>query len=187
MWKQLFELAKRSRKILKQVELFRAIISKKVITMAAMKKHMRAGTSSVYNTNLIYSCVTGLQWSRNISMNDILQYELSPVDTSLFRDAGAMCIPWHKSLNKTLQVKHSGRTAASADAIIIGGCAVMWVIHWSTTGTVANYANIFMQYVCSLMNTRDVYLTFDRYENGTTKGWQDFLERGKGSIGNTIC
>ena len=163
---------------------FRASISKKVITMAAMKKHIKVGSTSVYDTNLIYSRVIGLQGSRDISMKDILQYELSPMPTSLFHDDVTMRIPSNKSsLKKALQVEHSVRTTASADAVIIDGCAVMWVIHWPTAWTVADYANNFLQYVCCLMNTNDVYLTFDWYRDESIKGQTRLSREGKGSTG----
>ncbi len=82
----------------------------------------------------------------------------------MFHENGAIRIPTNKSsLKKTLQLEHSGRTSASADVVIIDGCAMMWVIHWPTNGTVADYANNFMHYICSIMDSSDVFLTFDQY------------------------
>ena len=51
---------------------FRASISKKVITMKTMRKHIIVGSIPVYDTNLIYSRVIGLQGSRDISTENIL-------------------------------------------------------------------------------------------------------------------
>ncbi len=67
---------------------FRASISKKVITMKTMRKHITVGSIPVYDTNLIYSRVIGLQGSRDISMDNILQYDLSPVPTPCFMRMG---------------------------------------------------------------------------------------------------
>ena len=55
---------------------FHNTISKKVITMSPMKKHIKVRTNQVYDTNLIYSYVICLQSSRDISMKYVLKYEL---------------------------------------------------------------------------------------------------------------
>ena len=63
-------------------------IPMKVETMAATKKSLKVGDSKVYNTELIYSRVIGLQASsRGVSINDVMSCELSPVPTALWRDA----------------------------------------------------------------------------------------------------
>ena len=65
---------------------FYRTISKKVVVMSTLKKHMKIGQTPVYDTNLIYSRVIGLQNARNINMKDVLEYELFPVPTSLYED-----------------------------------------------------------------------------------------------------
>ena len=92
---------------------------------------MKIGQIPVYDTNLIYSRVIGLQNARNISMKDVLEYELSPVPTSLYEDNGEMRIMKSKStLKRKLQIEHSNRSQFPSENVIIDGCALMWIIHW---------------------------------------------------------
>ena len=53
------------------------------------RKHVKVGTVNVFDTNLIYSRVIGLQASgRDIDIKDILAYEIAPVPTSMVDDTG---------------------------------------------------------------------------------------------------
>ena len=148
---------------------FHNTISKKVTTMATMKKHVKVGNMPVYDTSLIYTRVIGLQASRDISMKEVLKYELSPVPPSLFQDNGDMRITKSKSvLKQKLQVEHSSRLS-DPHSVIIDGCAALWVIKWPAKGTVTDFARNFMDYLISLANNSDVYLVFDRYHKPSTK------------------
>ncbi len=70
---------------------FHDTIIMNVETMSIMKKSIDAGDKKVYDTNLIYSRVIGLQASsRDVHISDVLQSELSPVPTALFHDSGEM-------------------------------------------------------------------------------------------------
>ncbi|KAK2140766.1 hypothetical protein LSH36_1256g00001 [Paralvinella palmiformis] len=92
---------------------FYNMISKKVTTMSTMKKHITVGTNQVYDTNFIYSRVIGLHSSQNISMKDVLKYEISPVPTYMYEENGGMRITKTKSVLKLkLQVEHSSRTGS---------------------------------------------------------------------------
>jgi len=66
------------------------MISKKVIIMSTMKKHIKVKTNQVYGINLIYLRVISLHRSPKISMKDVLKYELSPVPASMFENNGIM-------------------------------------------------------------------------------------------------
>ena len=122
-----------------------------------MKKYIKLGSTTLYDTDLIYSHLIGLQESRDSSMKDTLQYELPAMPTSLFHD-GSMCIPSNEcSPKKALQVEYSDRTAARADAVIIDRCGVMWVIgpplahHWNCGWLCKQLYALF-----SLTNTSDL-------------------------------
>ena len=110
---------------------FHSSISKKVITMSTMKRHIKIGNSKLYDTDLIYSRVIGLHTSRNMSMKEVLKFELSPIPTSLYEDSGDMRLAKAKSVfKKKLQIDQSDRTSSKPEIIIIDGCALLWVIHW---------------------------------------------------------
>ena len=68
-------------------------IPRKVSTMSVLKNKITVEKTSVYDTEMIYSRVIGLQASRDICMKNVLAYELAPVPTALFEDSGNMDIP----------------------------------------------------------------------------------------------
>ena len=66
---------------------FNAPISTEVKTMQLMKKHVGVGAIKVYDTNVIYSLIIGLQASgREVDIDDVLKYELAPIPIGLYRD-----------------------------------------------------------------------------------------------------
>ena len=72
-------------------EEFHDTLPKKVRTLAIPKKHIQVGSAKVYDTNLIYSRIIGLQASgRDMNFNALLKYELAPISTSMFTNNGEM-------------------------------------------------------------------------------------------------
>ena len=87
---------------------FNASLSKLVVTMAVKRKAVKVGNNNLYDTNLNYSRVLGLQQSRGIDIKTVLAHALSPMPTSMFDDEGKMRIATTKStLKKKLQVTMS--------------------------------------------------------------------------------
>jgi len=54
-------------------------------------------------------------------------------------------------------------------AVIIDGCALLWIVHWPPSGSVEDYIVNFMGTIDYHLNSSDVYLIFDRYLPGSTK------------------
>ena len=66
---------------------------RKIKTMAVMKKRISIGSKVLYDTELIFSRVIGLQASsREVNFKDVLSYELAPIPTALFDDSGKMMV-----------------------------------------------------------------------------------------------
>jgi len=62
-------------------------ISTVIETQAETKKHLRVWETKVFDTNLIYTTVIGLQTSsRDMETDRILAHELAPVPTSMSTD-----------------------------------------------------------------------------------------------------
>ena len=81
-----------------------------------------------------------------ISLEDLFNYELVPVPTSLFTDTSEARYPKGKStLQKKLKVEVSTRT--HADVIILDGFAVLYHIHWPKDALVKDFVNGFVEYV----------------------------------------
>ena len=149
---------------------FNTPIPKQTVTMDVAKKSVRVGDKHVYDVNLIYSRVLGLQQTRSINLSDVLKHELAPVPTSMFKDDGEMRIATTKSeFKKKLQVGVSSRSVDKVDATVIDGCALLWSVHWPEKGTVKDYADNFFGYVMRKAAGSDVYLTFDRYYDYSIK------------------
>ena len=61
--------------------------------MASGKKGTKVGIQVIYDTEMIFSRVMGLQaTARNVDFKDVLSFELAALPTALFHDTGAMRI-----------------------------------------------------------------------------------------------
>ena len=81
---------------------FRDTLPKKVRIMAITKKHIQVGSAKVYDINLIYSRIIGLQASgRDMNLNEVLKYKLESISTSMFTNNGEMRLATSKSTLKT--------------------------------------------------------------------------------------
>ena len=98
-------------------EAFNGALSKNVTTMAVSRKSVKFGTSTVYDTQLIYSRVMGLVSTRPIDLQDLFNYELAPLPTSMFDDNGNMRISTKSVLKNKLQVTQSTRASVKPNVI----------------------------------------------------------------------
>ena len=85
-----------------------------------------------------------------------------------FDDKGDMRIT-KSTLKSKLQVEVSERLSPAADAIILDGCAILWVISWPTAGTVEDFIMNILSYIFKQMKQCDIYLIFDRYYDDSIK------------------
>ena len=144
---------------------FYAPIRRKVVTMTASKKSVQIGDQRVFDTNVIYSRLIGLQASsREIDILKFLDHELAPVPTSMFSETGEMRIAKSKStLMTNLKAETSERLIESHDAVFINASAVLWTIHWPENGKVIDYITNVKNYLSKILQLHDVYMIFDRY------------------------
>ena len=137
--------------------------------MASIKKNIKLNGKQVYDTELVYTRVICLQQYRDIDIKDVLSYELSPMPASLFDESGAMRAQSKAVLKTNLQIEQSSRIQGVPDAVIIDGCAMLWTVHWPTSGKVEDYVINFMGTINYHLQRCDVYLIFDRYIKTSTK------------------
>ena len=105
---------------------FYATVNKNVLTIE--NKKAKAQVVNVYNTKLIYSHAMCLLRVDQISLEDLFNYELAPVLTSLFTDSVEARHPKGKSrLKKKLKLEVSTRTH-DADVINLGDCTILYHI-----------------------------------------------------------
>ena len=143
---------------------FHETISKKVVTMNDSKKHIKVGEIEIYNTEVMFARVMCLLGASQIKLDDVFSYELSPIPTSLFEVNGEPRGSKAKSvLKNTLKVEIPARNDLKADIIIVGGCAILWVVHWPEKGTVHEFIRGFKKYLSDRLKQCSVYLIFDKY------------------------
>ena len=71
---------------------FLKAIEKNAKIMVVAKKGIAIGSKVIYDTQLIFSSVIGLQASSSeIDFKDVLSYELAPIPTALFDDSDKEC------------------------------------------------------------------------------------------------
>ena len=150
---------------------FHQPLSKPIVSMAFSKKQNTVDNVQVYDTSLIYSRVLGLQKVRDIDLKDVLSYELAAIPPSLFDEkSGEMRLSSSKStLKSKLKVELTDRRSSPADAIVLDGCAVLWVVNWPNHGTVGDFVRNVVSYISHCLQTADTYLIFDRYYPHSTK------------------
>ena len=104
--------------------------------------------------------------SRDIKVEHILSYELAPVPTSMFDEkTRKLHIAKSKSIPKNkLQVEQSACATEQLDAIAIDRCAILWVVHWPSKGSVQDLVTNVVKHVTSKLkgNTR-VHVIFVHY------------------------
>ena len=150
---------------------FRNTLTTKVVlmTLAKDKKKKKKDKENSHNTDLIFSRVLLLLGTNQIDFEDLFDFELAAVPTSLFEESGVARYPKNKPvlLNK-LKVEESSR-CIKPDATIIDGGGMLHKVHWPPNGVVKDLVNGIDHYVRMLMLNTDVYLIFDRYKTGSIK------------------
>ena len=139
---------------------FNGPISRKVETQEVSKKHIKVADIKVYDTSLIYSRVVGIQASpREVDINKILNFELTPVPTSMFADTDELRIG-------KVSMRH---TSSRISCLVVDGSAVIYTIHWPVNRTVNDYIDNFKSFIGQKLKQYDVYLVVDRYMSYITK------------------
>lgn len=89
----------------------------------------------------------------------------------MFTGPGDMRIGKAKAqLKEQLQVNFSSRKALEdIKCVVLDGSAVLWVIHWPSSGTVRDFVSNVKKYIARKLLNTDVHLVFDRYRGRSTK------------------
>ena len=91
------------------------------------------------------------------------------VPASMFDDTGNMKdAKKNADLKNTLKIEVSGRHR-HYEVPFLDGCAVLWVMPWPSGGTVQDYLNNFCYHIMDHLEHSDVYLIFDKYNEGSIK------------------
>ena len=142
---------------------FRDTVPKKVRTMAITKKHIKVESAKVYDTNLSYSCIIGLQasgWDMNLS--EVLKYGLAPIPTSMCTNIGEMRLTTRKTSSKLKSQEDMHPKQPVSSLIVQPYCG--WFTGQHKEQANASLAITVVSYVMCNIKDADVYLIFDKYE-----------------------
>ena len=147
---------------------FYAALPRKLLTIE--NKRTKASVAKCTKTELIYSCDICLLNTDQISLEDLFNYKLVPVLTSLFTGPSeARCPKGKSTLKEKLKVEVSTRKH-DADDLILNGCAVLYHLHWPKDACAEDFVGAFIEYVIKDFQVASRYLTFDRYRDYGNKG-----------------
>ena len=130
------------------------------------KKQRGADPMEQCDSGLIFARLTELMNTRVINLNDVLYYELAAVPTSIFDEkSGELRISNSKYiLKQILQVEVTNPSRGTGDAVVIDGCAILWVLQWPSKGFIKDVVLNFVKYATNKMHCyRRTHVIFDRY------------------------
>ena len=148
---------------------FHAKLSKPTISMRDTRKDTKVGDTTICDPSLIFSRILCLQEVRDIDFKGAMAHELAMFPTSLFDDRGIMSTKAKSLLKNKLQVEVTEISYTETDAIILDGCAVLWVVCWPAQGLVKDFLKNLLDYVATYVGIADTYIVFDRYFDKSIK------------------
>ena len=131
---------------------FYQTIKRKVITMKEGKKQRGSDPMERCDSGLIFARVMALMSTRAINLNNVLKYELTSVSTSIFDEKrGELRIS--KSIPKRrLQVEVTNPSRSTGYAVVIDGCAILWLLQWPSKGFIKDVVLNFVKYATNKMH-----------------------------------
>ena len=107
------------------------------------KKSIKVGAVKVYDTNLIYSRVIGLQaCDKPVDIDDLLAHEVARLPSPLFTDSGEL------SMLKTNTAQLVGQeNQENVDVLVIDGSAYLWIPSSPASGTIQHYIEKFKYHI----------------------------------------
>ena len=150
---------------------FRSTIKKAVVLIGSKTKASGKGTpEEYYNTELLFARVIFLLSLGQIEFEDLFEFELSPLPTSLCCETEEPRYTKAKSVMKNkLKVEISSRLV-KVNVVVIDGCGMLHAaVHWPKGGTVGDLINGVKKFVMRYLRFADVYLVFDSYYDYSPK------------------
>ncbi len=103
-------------------------IKTKLVTLESTKRPVKISGKSVFDIEKLYGCMLVINQKRNLSLDTLFDYELSPVPASLFDDYGSM-----RKGDKGTLVSSIGIPAVHLDPIqveILDGGGFLYCVSW---------------------------------------------------------
>lgn len=100
------------------------------------KRSKKKSDKEGYNTGVIFSRVLLILGTNQIDFENIFDFELAAVPSSLFKESGEPRYPQSKSVLMTKLKAEENARGVKPDSVVIDGGEMLHIIHWSTGGTV---------------------------------------------------
>lgn len=139
-------------------------IQSKVTTMESMKKGIKLGDKTIYDMEKLYGRLLVLSQKRDITLENLLSFELSPVPPSLFDEYGSLRKGTKSIMLHKLAVWCENRHVPEVD--IIDGNEMLYHITWPKVGKVKNLLQNFTR---AAEKQYSVIVVFDRYMEQSIK------------------
>ena len=99
--------------------------------------------------------------TRASNLNDVLNYELAAVPTSMFDEKCGLRISMSKSiLKRKHQVEVTNPSIGIRYAVEIGGCARQCVLQWPSKGFINNIVLNFIKYATNKINSYNGHMQY---------------------------
>ena len=99
--------------------------------------------------------------TRAINLNDVLNYELAAVPTSMFDEKSGLRISMSKYiLKRKHEVEVTNPSICIRDAVVIGGCARPCVLQWPSKGLINNVVLNFIKYATNKINSYNGHMHY---------------------------
>ena len=135
--------------------------------METMKKGVRVGEKPVvYDMEKLYGHLLVLGQKRDMDLEEVFKYELSPVPSALFDEYGQM-----RKTSKAVLIKKLGVQALPGQNVevqLIDGNEMLYNIVWPKAGKVHHLADIFLKAVTPTQNV-EADVIFDKYDDAPFK------------------
>ena len=152
---------------------FYSTIHSKVVTMETLKKGVKIGDQSIYDMEKLFGRLLVISQKRDVTLESMLRFELSPVPPALCDDYGCLRKSAKSQLLHKLAVWNASICESSVD--VIDGNEMLYRITWPKTGTVRN---LLQNFIRAVEREHDVIVVFDRYLAGSIKAHERLRRTG---------
>ena len=133
-------------------------LKKKIITMDVAKKGLKIEDAFEYNMERLYARLLVLSQTRDISLQELFKYELSPVPASLFDDYG-LTRKGNKSVMVNKLAVFASNDLENITLELVDGNEELYQRPWLKLGTVHDFANSFCK---SFAKSHEVFVISDK-------------------------
>jgi hypothetical protein len=159
---------------------FHARIPMQVKTMEKLKLGMKVGEKTAFDLETIFLRLLMLGQQRQLQLDEVFQFELCAVPSSLIDEYGCL-----RKGNKAVLVKRLAvflQNAASPDVVIVDAQQLLYHIVWPHGGDASVLGDSIKQRLSRYPDKSQKVLVFDKYDENSAKDHERLRRAGEGSV-----